>query len=179
VPILLQQIAIHRGGNTVQITLDKTQDPAVTAKLKGKVIWRYIRRDWHPWKLVKADVDGDHNEDFIVALHKLTRHSPHRIHTLFVFGFDGAAIWPKWRGSRLARDFSDFVVAKGKNRDKILTLDRLLNGRFALSCYSWSGFGFRKEWERGAWKQARLQEGGPGSVTVITEGGRVKFSTEG
>lgn len=79
----------------------------------------------------------------------------------------------------MARDFDDFIVAKGKKGDKLMTLDRLLNGRFALSCYAWNGFGFSKEWERGAWKQARLQEGGAQSVTVVTEVGPVKFSTEG
>jgi hypothetical protein len=170
---------LHSGGRTVDLAIEGRKSLAVSARLGGKLIWRGIKRDWKPWSIRTADVDGDGNEEFIVALFKHTRHSPHRLHTLFVYGFDGTAVFPKWRGSRLARDFVDFVVAKAKKGDKILTLDRLLSGRFALSCYAWSGFGFRKEWERGAWKQARLQEGGRGSITVVTEGGRAKFSTEG
>ncbi|MFI5386367.1 MAG: hypothetical protein ACHQ50_09625 [Fimbriimonadales bacterium] len=173
---MIEIVLLHHGSQTVEVTLDPRHEPAVTAKLGGKVIWRGIHRDYKPWKIAVADVDGDRSEDFIVALFKHTRHSPHRLHTLFVFGFDGTTVYPKWRGSRLARDFVDFVFARGKNGDKLLTLDRLLDGRFALSCYRWSGFGFRKQWERGDWKQARLKAGVSDSMTVVTEGGSVKIS---
>lgn len=176
---LLAQLVLHHGSLTAEIEFDPRRSHAVTTKVKGKLIWQGVPSKWKPWKAAVADVDGDGNEDLLVGLWMHTRHSPHRIHTIYVYGFNGSEIVPKWRGSRLARDFIDFVVAKDKKGDKILTLDRLLDDRFALSCYAWSGFGFRKKWEHGAWKQARLQEGGPGSVTVVTEGGRVKFSTEG
>lgn len=172
-------LLVHHGAHILELTLDPKGNPAVVGKLNGKAIWKHFPPDWGAWKIAVADVDGDHNEDFVVGLYKVTRHSPKPIHTLYVYGFNGASVYPKWRGSRMARDFVDFVVAKDKNGDKILTLDRLLDGRFTLSCYAWSGFGFRKEWEQGAWKKARLQEGKPGTITVVTEGGPVKFSTEG
>jgi hypothetical protein len=79
----------------------------------------------------------------------------------------------------MARDFVDFTVAIDPKGDKILTLDRLLDGRFALSCYTWSGFGFRKRWERGAWKEARIQKSERGTITIATERGPVNISTEG
>ena len=170
---------LHRGPQTVEIDLNARKNPAVTAKLGGRVIWRGIRKDWDPWKIAIADVDGDGIQDLVVGLYMHTRHSPHRIHTLYVYGFDGTAIYPKWRGSRLARDFVDFFVAKSPKGNDILTLDRLLDGRFALSCYAWSGFGLTKEWESGHWKRARLLAIGRGFVTVVTEDGPVKFSLAG
>lgn len=178
---LAAQTVIHltRGTDRVEISIDLKQKHAVSAKLRGKVIWRAIPREWKPWKLALTDVDADGKQDFIVALRKVTRHAPMEIGNLYVYGFDGREIYPKWRGSRLGRDFVDFSVAKDKKGDKILTLDRLLDGRFTLSCYTWSGFGFRKRWEHGAWKQARLQEGAPNSITVLTENGPVHISTEG
>ncbi|HVT11097.1 MAG TPA: hypothetical protein VHE55_02425 [Fimbriimonadaceae bacterium] len=170
---------VHHGAKVLELDLYQKKSPSVVAKLGGKTIWKHFPPSWGAWKIAVADVDGDHNEEFIVGLYRVSRHSPHPIHTLYVYGFDGASIYPRWRGSRMARDFVDFDVAKAKNGDKILTLDRLLDGRFTLSCYAWNGFGFRKEWEHGAWKKARLQEGKPGTITVVTEGGAVTFSTEG
>lgn len=172
-------VTLRRGSTTVQIKFDPSKAKTVTAIFKGRVIWQAIPQDWKAWKIAAADVDGDGKEELLIGLNKVTRHSPNRIHTIYVYGFDGAQMYPKWRGSRMARDFVDFSIAKNKKGDKIFTLDRLLDGRYALSCYTWSGFGFRKNWERGAWKQARLQEGGHGTITIVTEDGPVKISTEG
>jgi len=172
-------VLLHHGPQVVDLDLNLKRRLTVTAKVHGKVIWRGIDRDWDPWRIAIADVDGDGIEDFVVGLYMHTRHSPRRIHTLYVFGFDGTAIYPKWRGSRLARDFVDFSIAKSTKGDDILTLDRLLDGRFALSCYAWSGFGLRKRWEHGSWKRAHLLASRDGFVTVVTEDGPVKFSIEG
>lgn len=166
---------LHHGQQALELNLNPKEKLAVSAKLNGKVIWRGIDRDWKPWKMAVADVDGDHNDDFIVALYKHTRHSKNRLHTIYVYGFDGAAVYPKWRGSRLSRDFVAFVTTRDKKGDKLLTLERLLDGRFTLSCYAWSGFGFRKDWERGSWKEARIKQDGPGGVSVVTESGLVRF----
>ena len=167
---------LHHGQQILEITLNPKLKQSVSVSLHGKLIWQGIDRDWKPWKVAIGDVDGDQNEDLVVGLYKHTRHSPNRIHTVFVFGFDGTAIYPKWRGSRLARDFVDLVITKHQKGDKLLTLDRLLDGRFTLSCYAWSGFGFRKDWERGTWMVAHLKQTGPGTVTVVTEAGSVRFT---
>jgi hypothetical protein len=172
-------VTLHRGAATVIVKLDPARAKTATAIYKGKIIWQAIPKDWKPWKIAVADVDGDKKDELLIGLYKVTRHSPNRIHTLYVYGFDGSKMIPRWRGSRLTRDFDDFSVAKAPKGDKILTLDRLLDGRFALSCYTWSGFGFRKNWERGAWKQARIQEGEQRTITIATEDGPVKISTEG
>jgi hypothetical protein len=163
----------------LHIEIHPKQTPAVVAKVGNKVVWSGIDRDWKPWKTALGDVDGDKSTDFLIGLFKHTRHRPFRIHTIFVYTYEGGRVRPKWRGSRLARDFIDFTLHRSRGKDKLFTLDRLLGGRYTLSCYAWSGFGFRKEWERGAWRKARLQEGGANSITVVTEAGPVKISTEG
>jgi hypothetical protein len=164
--------------NQVQITIEKGVH-VVRATQGGRTIWRGVRAEYHPWKLAKADVDGNRRDELIVGLYMRTRHDPKPLHTLFVYGCDGRSIYPMWRGSRLARDFVDFAVLRSAGRDNILTLDRLLDGQFALSRYDWTGFGFRKRWERGAWKRARLKQTSPTSLTVVTESGVVEFSAEG
>lgn len=172
-------IVFHSHGRTIRVEIVANARQPVIAKVGNKVVWRAMRREWFPWKVLAADVDGDGNQDVLIGLKKLTRHAKHRIHTLYVYGFDGKAFFPKWRGSRLARDFTNFSVLKTDSRDMIVTLDRLLDGRYALSCYSWNGFGFWKKWERGEWKEARLQEAEQGTIAVIAEGKRFRYSTEG
>lgn len=171
-------VVIHRGAATVHIQMDARKEPSLSAFLSGKKIWSDIPKDWHPWKLLSLDVDNDNKEEFVVALHKLTRHLPHRLHTLFVFGFDGERIYPKWRGSSMGRDFEDFIVVHTTSGSKVVTLDRLLDGKYAVALHYWKGFGFLKEWEYGAWKSAKLLADRNG-FTVNGNGKQLRFTVQG
>ena len=52
----------------------------------------------------------------------------------------------------------------------------------AVAAYSWNGFGFTRDWERGDWQKAVLLSVTRGEITVEADGGRVtlrdKNSTE-
>jgi hypothetical protein len=171
-------IVLTRGGISARITLDPAADPSVTATIGGKLVWSYIRKDWQPWRLSEADVDGDGSQDFLVAMHKLSRHADFRFNTIFVFGFDGTKIYPKWRGSSMGRDFTDYVLLGG-HKDRLALLDRRLDGQPGLSCYEWNGFGFKKLWEKGPWSSASLVQNKAGRVQVQTDKGLLTFTREG
>jgi len=173
-----QHVQIHRQKVVADVRLNKKRNPSVTVRLNDKVIWHDIPREWHPWKLAAIDVDGDGAEEFVVALAKFTRHSPHRLHTLFIYGFDGTHIYPKWRGSSMGRDFIDFAVVNSAQSQRLITLDHLLNGRFAVTCHVWKGFGFEKIWEHGDWKKARLEVRG-NQIKVFTDDGPKLYAANG
>lgn len=181
-PLLVAQLAskheitVFTAGSTAMIKLDPKLDPSATAWLNGKRIWSYIRREWQPWKLLKLDLEGDRHGDFIIALHKQTRHAKFRINTLFVFGFDGKSVFPKWRGSSMGRNFTDVIVVHGSGRDGVATIDRLLDGRVALSLYEWNGFGFSKIVQKGPWKTATFIQNNPDLIELQTDKGKVRFA---
>ncbi len=171
-------VRIQRGSIVADVKLNPNELRCVTVTVGAKVLWKDIPKDWHPWKLAVTDLNHDGKQELIVALFKLTRHSPSRLHTLFVYGFDGAKVFPKWRGSTLGRDFTDFAVLKSKKGDRIVTLDRLLDGRIAVTCRKWDGFGFRRVWERDSLMSAKLGATRQG-VEIETESGRREYNADG
>jgi len=102
--------------------------------------------------LATADLDGDLRPEILVALYKSTRRFHRKHNCLFVYGFDGRTVTPRWLGSRLSRSFSDFAASSGM----LYMLESGLDGRRMVGQYLWSGFGFRRVGESGAWKKARL-----------------------
>lgn len=177
--LTLKILHLEFNRQTVEIKLDTSKDPSASASIGGQVVWRYIRKDWKPWQLVKADVDGDGKSDFIIALNKLTRHAKFRINTLFVFAFNGETVVPKWRGSSMGRDFLDFRVVAAKGGDRILTIDKLLDGNLALASHKWNGFGFQNEWEKGHWKFASFIQNKDGRIGLRTSQGKLTFAPDG
>lgn len=124
--------------------------------------------------MVKMDVDHDGVDDFVVGLYKPNRLSKRAQHTVYVFGFDGSHIYPKWRGTTLGRDFVDFNAISTPKGDKLVTMDHLLDGYFALAQYEWNGFGFHKEWEKGHWARATMAASS-GSIVVRSEEGVERY----
>lgn len=98
----------------------------------------------NPWKLVIGDIDGNNIEEISVGVYK---ESP--LHTVmakrpFIYSFVDGGIHPKWRGSRLARPFTDynFYDIDGDGIDEIISIEILQDNRKIINTYKWKGFGF-------------------------------------
>jgi hypothetical protein len=157
------------------VAMDLAKDPSVTISRGGKVIWRGVRKEWKPWKVVVTDVDADGKSEFAVGLFKSTKYLPKPHNCIFVYGIDGSVVVPRWKGSSLGQPFFDytFVPRKGK-RPVMVTINALLDGRKCLAGYVWNGFGFDKEWQQGSWKTLEIVKGEAPFIVVRADGEQLK-----
>jgi hypothetical protein len=131
-----------------------------------------------------ADVDGDGRKEIVVGVFKPTKFIPRPHNCLFIYDWDGRRAAPKWLGSTLSRPFTDFRLADGDGdgRDEVYALETRRDGHVAVAAYSWNGFGFTRDWERGDWRTAVLLSVTRGEITIEADGRRVtlqnKSSTE-
>lgn len=162
-------------GTTERIVVDPTQR-RVLSVWHGKIrLWRGVPGSWKPWKLMTADVDGDGKREIILGVYKPTRFFPKPHNCLFVYGWDGKQVFPKWLGSSLGKSFDDFMFAdlKGTGEDNLVALETRPDGLKCAVAYSWIGFGFGVDWERGAWHHAKLVAATRHSILVEADGRRV------
>jgi hypothetical protein len=163
-------------GRTERLAIDARRDPTIAIWRGKRLIARGARRSWGAWKLTTGDVDGDGLREILLGVNKTTRSLPFKHNALFVMGFDGHKIYRKWLGSSLAKPFDDFLVADidGDKRDELISLETLPNSRRCIAVYSWSGFGFSMDFQRGNWKTARLLSATRARVLAHAEGRRIE-----
>jgi hypothetical protein len=140
---------------------------------RGKVrLWQGVPGRWKPWKLVVADVDGDGRKEILLGVHKATRYFPEPHNCLFVYGWDGRQAFPRWLGSRLSKPFVDFALADvdEDGRDEVLSVEVTRDKRRCLLSYSWCGFGFTVDWQRGPWEDVSFTRAEGGRLTVRADG---------
>ncbi|MBP7865161.1 MAG: CapA family protein [Acidobacteria bacterium] len=100
---------------------------------------------FNPWKVRRADVDGDGEPEVLLGVFKPARYDPEPARRLFVYAREGNAVYPKWFGSRLALPLEDFEV-DGKEpdgREALQVEERRGDGSLRTARYVWDGFGFR------------------------------------
>lgn len=100
---------------------------------------------FNPWKVRRADVDGDGDPEILLGVYKPARYDPRPARRLFVYAREGDAVYPKWFGSRLALPLEDFEVdPEGPDGKAVLQVEEQLgDGRLRTVRYVWDGFGFR------------------------------------
>jgi hypothetical protein len=162
-------------GRRESIVLDGEKELALSVRRNGKTLWQGVTARWQPWKLMVADVDGDGMSEIVVGVYKATRFFPRPHNCLFIYGWDGRRAYPKWLGSSLSKPFTDFAFAdfNGDGQDELIALETRLDGLRSVAVYSWNGFGFTLDWQRGAWGEASLITEKTGSVAIEADGERI------
>ncbi|HEY0322099.1 MAG TPA: VCBS repeat-containing protein [Pyrinomonadaceae bacterium] len=165
-------------GQTERIRLDKDSDPSLSIRHGKRLMWRGVPAKWKPWKLAVADVDGDGRLDIIVGVYKSTRYFPKPHNCLFIYAWDGRRAHPKWLGSSLGRPFVDFAFVDSNNdgQEELLAIEIKRDGKRCLAAYSWNGFGFTLDWQRGDWQEVRLIEATGNRIIVEADGSRITLT---
>jgi hypothetical protein len=176
--VVTLKVDLDGDGRKEQIILDKGSDPSLSVKHGKVVLWRGVPAGWKPWKLAVADVDGDGRREIIVGVYKSTRYFPKPHNCLFIYAWDGRRAAPKWLGSSLARPFVDFafVDSDGDGRAELVAIETRRDGRRCLALYSWNGFGFTLDWQRGDWQELRLIEATKDEIIIEADGARVTLT---
>lgn len=97
-----------------------------------------------PWKIDIGDVDGDGNLEIAIGVYKESPLHPIMAKRPFIYNFNGNDLIPKWRGSRLSRPFSDFLLFDVDQDGvcEIVAIEDLADGGHIINSYKWKGFGF-------------------------------------
>lgn len=171
----VREVDLNHDGQVERIVLDPAQDSTLSVWQGKHRLWQGVPKRWKPWKLMLADVDGGGRQEIVVGLTKTTRFFPKPHNCLFVYGFDGKTVTKKWLGSGLGRPFTDFTFAdtNGDGKPELIALETLKTGQHCIGVYSWSGFGYTLDWERGDWKNARLLEAKHGAARVEADGSQI------
>lgn len=107
-------------------------------------IYRRDFSDLKPWKLALGDVDGDGIDELSLGVYKKTIFHPVMAKRPFIYRYEDGELYPKWRGSRLARPFEDYIFydIDENGTDEILAIEILEDGKKLINTYKWRGFGF-------------------------------------
>jgi len=99
---------------------------------------------FNPWRIRAKDIDGDTCLDICVGVWKKTRFCSVAWNSLFVYGWDGKQLFPKWLGSSLSSPLVDFELLDmdGDGSEELLALEAQRNGQKRIMCYRWNDFGF-------------------------------------
>lgn len=107
-------------------------------------IYRKDFADLKPWKLVIGDIDGDGVDEVSIGVYKETIFHPVMDNRPFIYSYKQGRLYPKWRGSRLSRPFTDYLFydIDGDDIDEIIAIEILENEEKLINTYKWRGFGF-------------------------------------
>lgn len=171
---------LDRDGEPELITLDAQKEQTLKIRHGRKLLWSGVTRRWEPWKIMVADVDGDGLYEIVVGVYKATRFFPKPHNCLFVYGWDGRRTFPKWLGSTLSKPFTDFTFAdlEHDGHQRLIALETRRDGLRSVAVYSWNGFGFTLDWQRGAWRSAKLMKNERGEIIIEADGERVVLAKE-
>jgi hypothetical protein len=133
----------------------------------GVEAWR------RPERVAWGDLDGDGRIEALVLVTGRARFDRRLALRPFVYGWDGARLFPKWLGSRLSRPFDDATLGDldGDGRADLVAVEHTREGTREIAAYRWRGFGF----ERIATSESLERVCG----LVVAAGGEIQARTDG
>ena len=132
----------------------------------------------NPWKIQTCDVDSDHRREIALGVYKEANFHPVMAKRPFLYHWDKGDIVPMWRGSRLSRPFEDYIFLDidEDEKDEIIAIERLSDGKALINAYSWAGFGFESIAESMPYEDivqlVKQYEGGERLLVQVKEAGR-------
>lgn len=107
-------------------------------------IYRKDFSDLNPWKITIGDIDGDGINEISIGVYTETIFHPIMDKRPFIYSFKDNEIYPKWRGSRLSRPFTDYLFydIDKDGLDEIISIEILENSEKIINTYKWKSFGF-------------------------------------
>ncbi len=170
-PVAVNATATYRRNNhdyTVKLVTGKERPLEVW--LGKQKITEGLRESYRPWKVMIADVDGDGIPEIVIGVYRKSNYTPAWARSIFVMTFDGKELIRKWMGSSMGRPLFDFTFGPEKTK-RLITIQEAIDGRQVLSCWDWSGFGFRRR-ERELFAKSIKFNGWTGSTLNITFDGK-------
>ncbi len=151
---------------------DEYGEKLVILTLDGKLkeIYEYPIAQMNPWKVQTADVDGDGIKEISISMYKKTEFHPVMAKRPYLYNWHDGSIFPKWRGSRLARPFEDYTFSDldMDGMDELVSIEILSDGREVLNVYKWKGFGFEGIGESHSFEDiSDIKKGDKGDGDVI------------
>lgn len=126
----------------------KYGDLFVVFEQKAERVWeRSYENDFlelKPWKIELGDIDGNGEQEILIAVHKTTHFDPIEKNRMFIFNYSEGKLRKKWTGSQIAGVWKDFYVGDMLSipGNELIFIEQMEDQRERISIYYWFDFGF-------------------------------------
>ena len=127
------------GQVNVSLKKNATDSYVLVADLNGRIeTWKI---PYPVYQFESGDLDGDHSDDILVGVIKITRFDSICRKRLFIFRLTEGRIRPLWLGSRVGQPLEMFHLCRSDSLLTVLTIEKERDGKYLVAQYKWKGFG--------------------------------------